>query len=89
MVMRVEHEEMEKTGLYRVTRRKGQFLGGHSISHSKEKSVYVHASYSKTVSKIQLLVFHCTLYRRATCHVLTRVAKCIHADGEIFENALY
>jgi hypothetical protein len=29
---------------------------------------------------------HCTLYRRATRHVLTRVAKCIDADGGIFEN---
>jgi hypothetical protein len=27
--------------------------------------------------------------RRATCHVLTRVANCIAVDGEIFENILY
>jgi hypothetical protein len=26
--------------------------------------------------------------RRATRHVLTRVAKCIHVDGDIFENLL-
>jgi hypothetical protein len=32
-----------------------------------------------TVSEIEL--FHCTLYRRATRHVLTRVAKCIDVDG--------
>ncbi|PNF23543.1 hypothetical protein B7P43_G05623 [Cryptotermes secundus] len=32
---------------------------------------------------------HCTLYRRATRHVLTRVAKCIDVDGGIFENVLY
>jgi hypothetical protein len=32
---------------------------------------------------------HCTLYRRATRHVLTRVAKCIDVDGGFFENALY
>jgi hypothetical protein len=31
----------------------------------------------------------CTLYRRATRHVLTRVAKCIEVDGAIFENVLY
>jgi hypothetical protein len=31
---------------------------------------------------------HCTLYRRATRHVLTRVAKCIDVDGENFENVL-
>jgi hypothetical protein len=30
-----------------------------------------------------------TLYRRATRHVLTRVAKCIDVDGAVFENVLY
>jgi hypothetical protein len=30
-----------------------------------------------------------SLYRRATRHVLTRVAKCIDADGGIFEKILY
>jgi hypothetical protein len=30
-----------------------------------------------------------SLYRRATRHVLTRVAKCIDVDGGIFENVLY
>jgi hypothetical protein len=30
-----------------------------------------------------------SLYRRATRHVLTRVAKCIDADGGIFVNVLY
>jgi hypothetical protein len=34
-------------------------------------------------------LFHCTLYRRATHHVLTRVAKCIDIDGGIFGNVLY
>jgi hypothetical protein len=59
-------------------------LPGHIIGHSKQKSVYVHVSYSE----IELFhcTVHCTLYRRATCHVLTRVAKCIDADGGIFEN---
>jgi hypothetical protein len=30
-----------------------------------------------------------SLYRRATRHVLTRVAKCTDVDGGIFENVLY
>jgi hypothetical protein len=30
-----------------------------------------------------------SLYRRATRHVFTRVAKCIDAVGGIFENVLY
>jgi hypothetical protein len=41
----------------------------------------------------EIVLFHCTvhrtLYRRATRHVLTRVAKCIDVDGGIFENILY
>jgi hypothetical protein len=43
------------------------------------------------VSEIELFycTVHCTLYRRATRHVLTRVAKNIDVDGGIFENALY
>ncbi|PNF31055.1 hypothetical protein B7P43_G17681 [Cryptotermes secundus] len=35
------------------------------------------------------LYFTGTLCRRATHHVLTRVAKCIDVDGGIFENILY
>jgi hypothetical protein len=31
----------------------------------------------------------CILYRRATRHVFTRVAKCIDVDDGIFENVLY
>jgi hypothetical protein len=39
-------------------------------------------------TEIQLFhcTVHCTLYRRATRHVHTRVAKCIDVDGGIFEN---
>jgi hypothetical protein len=45
----------------------------------------------RTVSEIQLVycTVHCTLYRRATRHVLTRVAKCTDADGGILEDVLY
>jgi hypothetical protein len=43
------------------------------------------------VSEIELFhcTVHCTLYRRSTRHVLTRVAKCTDVDGGIFENVLY
>jgi hypothetical protein len=45
----------------------------------------------RTVSEIEPFhcTVHCTLYRRATRHVLTRVAECIDVDGGIFENVLY
>jgi hypothetical protein len=57
-------------------------LGRHSIGRSKQKCVPF-----RTVPEMEL--FHCTLYRRATRHVLTRIAKCIHVDGGIFENILH
>jgi hypothetical protein len=45
----------------------------------------------RTVSEMELFhcTVHCTLYRRATRSVLTRVAKRIDVDGGIFENILY
>jgi hypothetical protein len=57
--------------------------GGHSIGHAKQK-LYVYMCpvpngfRDRTVS----------LYRRATRHVLTRVAKCIDIDGGVFVNLL-
>jgi hypothetical protein len=59
---------------------KVDILGGHSIGHSKKTRVLF-----RTVSEIELLhcTLHCTLYRRATRHVLTPVAKCIDVDGGI------
>jgi hypothetical protein len=41
-----------------------------------------------TASEIQLFhcTVHCTLYRRATRHVLTRITDCNDVDGAIFEN---
>jgi hypothetical protein len=69
-----------------VPGRKVSILGGHSIGYSKQKwIVYVHVSYSELFH----CTVHCTLYRRATRHVLTRVAKCIYVDGVVFENAVY
>lgn len=54
--------------LYRCPRRKANIQGGHSISHSKQKGVYVHVSYcelcletalwlysSRAVDKIEVL----------------------------------
>jgi hypothetical protein len=37
---------------------KVNILGGHSIGHSKQKSVYVHVLF-QTVSEVEL--FHCTI----------------------------
>jgi hypothetical protein len=42
------------------------------------------------INKIVASIKECPdALRRATRHVLTRVAKCINVDGGIFENVLY
>jgi hypothetical protein len=67
-------------------RRKGHVLGGHNIGHYKQKNCKYTWVLFRTISEIEL--FHCTVYRRATRHVLTRVAKCIDVDGGILKNVL-
>jgi hypothetical protein len=70
---------------------KVNILGGHSISHSKQRILCVLYVLFRKLSEIEL--FHCTVLwdalRRTTHHVLTRVAKCIGVDGGILENILY
>jgi hypothetical protein len=67
-------------------------LGGHNTGHSKQKEscMFVRVLF-RTASEIELFhcTVHCTLYRRATRHVLTRVTKRIDVDSGIFENVLY
>jgi hypothetical protein len=63
---------------------KVNILGGHSIGPSRQKVCMdvcpiPNGFRDRTIS----------LYRQATHHVLTRVAKCIDTDGIIFENVLY
>jgi hypothetical protein len=65
-------------------------LEGHNVGHSMQKYVYIHVSLpngfrDRTISLYGSLDAH----RRATRHVLIRVAKCIDVDGGIFENVLY
>jgi hypothetical protein len=65
-------------------------LGGHSIDYSKQK-VYMYTCVLFLVSEIELFhcTVHCTLYRRATRHVLTLVARYIDVDGGILDNVLH
>jgi hypothetical protein len=60
-----------------------------SVILSKKK-MYMFMCPIPNGSEIELFhcTVHCTLYRRATHHVL-RVAKCIDVYGGIFENVLY
>jgi hypothetical protein len=73
-----------------VPRGRVSILGGHSIGNSKQKCICTSVIFG-TFSEIDL--FHCTVlrqdaFRRATCCVLTRVAKYTDVDGGIFENIL-
>jgi hypothetical protein len=70
---------------------KVNILESHSIGRTKQKTCICTCVLVRTVSEIELFhcSVHCTLYRRATRHVLTRMAKCIDVDGGIFENVLY
>jgi hypothetical protein len=61
-----------------------------SVILRKRKCVCTRVLY-RTVSKIELFhcTVHCMLYRQATHHVHTGVAKYIDVDSGIFENVLY
>jgi hypothetical protein len=69
---------------------KVNILGGHMICHSKQKYCICTCVLFRTVSEIELFhcTVHCTLYRRATRHVLTRVVKCIDVDLGIYWTVL-
>jgi hypothetical protein len=69
--------------LSRVYQEEGLIFLDVIVCHSKEKCVCIHLSYSER-SRDRAI----SLYRGATRHVLTRVAKCIDVDGGIFENVL-
>jgi hypothetical protein len=60
---------------------KVDIIGGHSIGHSKQK-FYMHVCPIPNGFRDRAISLYSN--RRATRHVLTRVAKCIEADGGIF-----
>jgi hypothetical protein len=71
---------IDKTVLHiqSVPGRKINILGGHSRDDLLDHIMDAIACIKERQDKL----------RRATCHVLTRVAKCIDVDGGIFENLL-
>jgi hypothetical protein len=52
------------------------------------KKVYMYMCSIPNGSGNRMISLYRTLYRRATCHVLTQDAKCIDVDGGIFENVV-
>jgi hypothetical protein len=63
-------------------------LRGHNIGHSKQKLCICPISNSfrdRDMDVVACIKERQDALRRATRHVLTRVAKCIEVDGENFE----
>jgi hypothetical protein len=56
---------------------------------SKKKKVYMYTCPIPNPFRDGAVSLYNTLYRRATLHFLTQVAKCIDIAGGIFENILY
>jgi hypothetical protein len=59
------------------------------ISVILSKKVYMYMCPIPSGFRDRAISLYSTLYRRATHHVLTRVAKCIDVDGGIFGSVLY
>jgi hypothetical protein len=78
---------------YSVPEKKFSILGGHIIGHSKQnKKCICTRVLFETVPEIELFhctVLYCTLYKQATRHILTPIAKCTDVDGGIFETVSY
>jgi hypothetical protein len=53
------------------------------------RKVYIYMCPIPNGFRDRAISLYSTLYRQATRHVLTRVAKFIDADGGIFEKVLY
>jgi hypothetical protein len=82
------HEDIwAKVSICSVPGGKVNILGGHSIGHSKQNSVYIHGTYSERFPRYCYSYF--TVQFTVRCHIMTRVAKCIGVDDGIFENVLY
>jgi hypothetical protein len=78
-------------GLYRMSQEEISIFWEVIVSVMLRKMCVCTCVLFRTVSEIELFhcTAHCTQYRRATRHVLTRVAKCIDVDCGNFENVLY
>jgi hypothetical protein len=60
-----------------------------TVSVILSKKVYMYMCPIPNGFRDRTISLYSTLYTVQTCHVLTRVAKCIDVDGGIFENVLY
>jgi hypothetical protein len=63
---------------------KVNILGGDTTGFSKRKKVYMYMCPIPNGFRDRAI----SLYRRATRHILTRVARCTNVDGGSFENVI-
>jgi hypothetical protein len=75
--------------IYSVSQEEWSIFWEVIVSVILSKKVYMHMCPIPNGFRDRASSLYSTLYRRATRHVLTRVAKCIDVDGGIFENVLY
>jgi hypothetical protein len=71
--------------IYRVSQEQTSICREVIVSVILSKNVYLYMLLISNRFRDRAIL----LYRQATYHVLTRVAKCIDVDGGIFENVLH
>jgi hypothetical protein len=83
----VSRKRCLEDSVYTVPQEEGSTFWEATISAILSKKVYMYVCPIPTGFRDKRFHYteHCTLYRRATRHVLTRVAKCIDVDGGIFD----
>jgi hypothetical protein len=74
--------------VYRVSQEERPVFWEVIVSVIINKSVHVHVSYSERLELFHVIA-RIEEVRRATRHVLTRIAKCTDVEGGVCENVLY
>jgi hypothetical protein len=82
-------KDIAHTYLYRVSQEERSVFWEVTVSAILCKKVCIYMWPIPNGFRDRAVSLYSTLYRRATRHALTRVAKCIDVDGDIFENVLF
>jgi hypothetical protein len=84
-ILLVKISNIDLKNLYRVSQEGRSIFWEVIVSVTLSKKVYMYMCPIPNGFRDSAI----SLYRGATRHVLTRVAKCIDVDGGIFENVLH
>jgi hypothetical protein len=82
-------EQIFYNAMYRMSQEERSVFWEVIVPVILSKNLYKYMSPILNGFQDRAVSLYSTTYRRATCHVLIRVAKCIDVDGGIFENVLY